>query len=102
MHQGQKLAIVLATPVSITINQKASVRTLKALYQVLYILYSTSFEDGQTKIKILLDCSSEVNIMTVAYIVKLGLIIWKTIVNTQNIKSLFLKTYNIAFASLLS
>lgn len=51
--------------------------------------------------KALIDSSSEVNAMTLAYIVKLGLTIQKTSIKAQKINGSTLKTYSITTAKFL-
>lgn len=49
-------------------------------------------------VKALIDFESEVNMMTSAYIAKLGLVIWKVNISTQKINGSALATYEIIIA----
>ncbi len=97
MYQAKKLAVVLATFISVTTSLKAhaSVQALEALQQVSYIWYRVWFQEDQP-IRALINSGSEVNAMTPAYAAKLGLTTWKTSIGAQKIDGLPLETYNMA------
>lgn len=56
----------------------ASIQAPKALEKALYIWYSIQFQEDQPQVKALINSSSEVNAITLIYIIKLGFTTWKT------------------------
>ena len=75
--------------------------SLEAFYKMPYVWYPVQFQEGQTKVKALIDFGSEVNAMTLAYTAQLGLTTWKTSIGAQKINGLPLETYKMVSASFL-
>ncbi len=69
----------------------------EALQRVSCIRYPIQFLNN--KVQALINFSSKVNVMTLAYVAKLGLTTWKTSVRVQKIDGLPLETYSMASAS---
>lgn len=67
----------------------------KALLQVPYIWYPVQLQEDQVKVKALIDFSSEINITTLAYTVKLGLHS-NSGIEAQKIDGLLLETYGMS------
>ncbi len=63
------------------------------------IWYLAQFQNNE--VQALINSNSEVNVMTRAYAMKLGLTTWKTSVGAQKIDGLLLETYGIVLASFL-
>lgn len=74
--KSKKLATVLATSILMT-----GIWIKAILEYVLCIWYLAHFSEDQKEVWILIDFNGEVNVMTMAYVVKLGFITWKTDVN---------------------
>ena len=68
MHQAKKLALVLTTSVLLT-NDNEKVM----LEKILCIYYLVCFQKNQEQVKTLLNSGSKVNIMSPAYVKRLGL-----------------------------
>lgn len=66
---------------------EASTKTVFLQY-IFYTHYLAYFQKSQKKIQVLINFESEVNTITPIYIIKLGLIIQKTDVNTPKIYDL--------------
>ncbi len=94
--------MILATSMSVTASLEADVsaQAPKALQWVLCIWYLVRFQESQL-IKALIDSGSEINIITLAYVVELGFTIWKTSVGAQKIDSSPLETHNMTSARFL-
>lgn len=83
----------------VTVNKEATIKTLTALYWLPCICNSVKFQEN--KICIFIDSNSEVNTITLAFVVKLGLTILKTSIGVQKIDGLVLETYSMALAYFL-
>lgn len=67
------------------------------LQYIPYISYPVQFQDKE--VRTLIDSSSEVNLMTPAYALKLGLRVHPTDVGAQKIDGSILKTFRIVLAN---
>ncbi len=65
------------------------------------IQYPIEFQEGQPKLKALINSRSEDNAINLVYAMKLGFTTQKTNVRAQKIDGLLLKTYGIVSASFL-
>ena len=83
--QSQKLAVISATSLSVTVASMEN--TLWPLERVLCIHHWLRFQKDLRKTKALIDLSDEVNTMTPAYAVKLGLKVQETNIGAQKIDS---------------
>lgn len=92
--QAQKLVLTLVTSllttmVSIEDNFRTFTPTANdstlSLQSVLWIYYLVWFKKNQAKIQALIDFDSEINVITPAYIIKLGFKIYITNVEVQKI-----------------
>ncbi len=82
---------------TISLEADASALAPKALQWVPYIRYPVRFQEDQP-MRVLIDSGSEVNTITPAYAVELGLITRKTSVKAQKIDGLPLETHDMASA----
>ena len=57
----------------------------KKVVKVSYIHYSVQFQESQEQVRALVDSGSKVNSMSLVYIQKLGLKIWKTNIEAQKV-----------------
>ena len=88
---SKKLVLVLTTSVSVIDGSKEVVK-------VPCIYYPIRFQEGQEQIRVLLDSSSKVNAMSLAYAKKLGFKTRKTNVGAQKIDDSALKTFGMVIA----
>ena len=97
--QAKKLVLVLATSLSvISANRKAP--KIKVLNRVPYICYPVQFRKNKGKdVLALLDSKSELNAMTPAYTVHLGLKVRMTNVGVQKIDGSLLAIYGIVIVA---
>lgn len=96
-----KTALSLEAP-TLAINAPLSLKTITVplpLERVSCIYYPVQFKKDQTKVRALIDSSSEVNAMTPTYTKKLGLQIRKIDIGAQKIDGSTLETFGIAIAS---
>lgn len=64
------------------------------------IYYLICFQEDQEQIKALLNSGNKVNVISLVYIKKLGLKIWKTNVGVQKINGSIFKTFKIVIANI--
>ncbi len=89
------------TSVTASLEANASAQALQILQRVPCIWYSVQFQEGQPEIKTLITSSSEVNVMTPAYVTKLGFTAWKTGIGAKKIYGSPLKTDGMTSAKFL-
>ncbi len=77
----------------VTVSLEASIGLL---HHVPYIRYPIQFQEGQPKVKALINSDSEVNAMIPVFVAKLGLRPRPTNVGTQKINGSPLETYDLA------
>lgn len=75
--------------------------SLKTLQKVPSIQYQFKFQNGQLKIKTLINSNNKVNTITLAYTIKLDFIIQKTSFKAQKINGSLLEIFNIVLACFL-
>ena len=97
LHQAfKKLVLVLPTSAPVT---KVNNEDVIILDWVSYICYLIWFKKSKVQVQALLDFGSEVNAITLEYILKLGLKICPINIKAQNIDGFILKTFGIVLAS---
>ena len=84
-----------------TVTQEASANIPGTLQRVPCIRYPVQFQENQEVVRALVDSSSEVNAMTLAYAAKLGVATRKTDVDAQKIDGSALVTYEMVIAGFL-
>lgn len=78
MSRDQKLALVLVVFVPVTDASKKNDNII--LHRIQYIYYLLCFcnKNKKDKMQILINFSSEINLMTLTYVAKLGLKVYQT------------------------
>lgn len=66
---------------------------------MLYVHYLVHFKKNQAEIQALINSRSKVNVMTLAYISKLGLKVWSTNMRAQKINNSTLKIFGMVLAN---
>lgn len=94
----KQLIAVLANFTSVT--ETSRVNTSQLLERVLCIYHLLHFQKNLRGIYALIDLSSEVNIITQAYVAKLGLKIQKIEIRAQKIDDFTFNTFKIVLAKL--
>lgn len=105
----KNLVAVLAISISITENCKKTytivtnpeVPTISPplLNHMTFIQYLIQFKKNQAKIQTLLDFSSKVNVMTLAYAVSINSKVWLTNIEAQKIDGCTLQTFKLVLNS---
>ena len=96
MSRAKKLVLVSATSLSIT---EASKEKYVFLEQMSYIHYPLRFCKDTAGVRALIDSCSEVNAMSPAYALKLGLKVHHTNIRAQKIDGSTLETFGMVLAS---
>lgn len=98
LKKTQKLVLVSTTALLVidlrnkTMREDLKIPKVTPLQRTPYIRYLVQIQKS-LKIQVLINFSSEINVMTPTYVIKLDLSIWKTNVKVQKIEKSTIVTY---------